>query len=104
MLKLSGKLVPRNTVGLLSIQELHSPVEVKKREVFDSLIRKTSGLATFKPSEEKEVKEDFIEYEEEEEYRVTPEIENLVDSEGKPTCQHPDYDKIKNAEVTFRLN
>ena len=56
MLKLSGKVVPRNTVGLLSIQELHSPVEVKKRETFDNLIRRTLGSSMFKPSEEEEVK------------------------------------------------
>ena len=40
------------------------------------------------PSEEEGVKEDFIEYEDEqEEPRVMPEIKTPVDSEGKPTCQ-----------------
>ena len=33
-----------------------------------------------------------------------PEIETHVDSKGKPMCQHPDYDKITNDEVSFQFN
>ena len=52
------------------------------------------------PSEEEGVKEDFIEYEDEqEEPRVTPETQNPVDSVGKWLGQQPYYDNVMNAEV-----
>ena len=106
MIKLNGKVVPRRTIIPLLITELHSSVEVKKRETFDNLIRRTLGSSMFKPSkEEEEVKEDFIGFEDKrEEPRVMPEIETPVVSEGKPMCQQLDYDKSMNTGVEFQLN
>ena len=79
-LKPNGKAVPRRIVRPLSTPELHSPVEVKKREVFYNRIRKILGSDVPKPSEE-EVKEIFIEIEDEqEEPHAFPDAEHPTDS------------------------
>ena len=50
----------------------------------------------FKPSG-KELKEKFIEHEDEQEKsRVIPDVEHPTYSQGISMCQHPDYDKIIN--------
>ena len=43
ILKSNGKVVPRRTLRPLRKEEIHSPVEEKKREIFNALIRKKLG-------------------------------------------------------------
>ena len=40
ILKANGRVVPRRSLRPLKVDELHSPVEIKKREVFDELIKR----------------------------------------------------------------
>ena len=42
-LKANGRVVPRRSLRPLKVDELHSPVEIKKREVFDELIKRRWG-------------------------------------------------------------
>ena len=42
-LKTNGRVVPRRSLRPLKVDELHSPVEIKKREVFDELIKRRWG-------------------------------------------------------------
>ena len=73
--------------------------------MFGSLIKKTLGSAMFKTLEEEEENGECVEHEDEqEELRVTPDVDTPVDIEGRPMCQHPYCDKITNAEVTIQLN
>ena len=39
----NGRAVPRRALRPLKVDELHSPVEIKKREVFDELIQRRWG-------------------------------------------------------------
>ena len=39
ILKANGRVVPRRSLRPLKVDELHCPVEIKRREVFDELIR-----------------------------------------------------------------
>lgn len=39
VLKCNGNVVPRRTLRPLSVDELHSPTEIKSREIFDTLIQ-----------------------------------------------------------------
>ena len=43
ILKANGRVVPRRSLRPAKIDELHSPVEIKKREVFDKLIQRRWG-------------------------------------------------------------
>ena len=43
ILKANGRVVPRRYLRPLKVDELHSPVEIKKREVFDELIQRRWG-------------------------------------------------------------
>ena len=40
ILKANGRVVPRRSLRPLKVDELPSPVEIKKREVFDELIKR----------------------------------------------------------------
>ena len=40
ILKANGRVVPRRSLRPLKVDELHSPVELKKRDVFDELIQR----------------------------------------------------------------
>ena len=39
VLKANGRVVPRRTLRLLQVSEMHSPAEIGKRKVFDNLIK-----------------------------------------------------------------
>ena len=43
ILKANGRVVPRRSLRPLKVDELHSPVEIKKREVFDELNKRRWG-------------------------------------------------------------
>ena len=43
ILKANGRVVPRRSLRPLKVDELHSPVELKKREVFDELVQRRWG-------------------------------------------------------------
>ena len=43
ILKTNGRVVPRRSLRPLKVDEIHSPVEIKEREVFDDLIKRRWG-------------------------------------------------------------
>ena len=43
ILKSTGRVVPRRTTRPLRTEELHSPVGIKKRKIFDAVIRRKLG-------------------------------------------------------------
>ena len=66
ILEANGEVVPRQTLRSLKPEEIHSPIEKKKRDLFDELITcrwVTSLTPPLKPTPDQE----FDEYEEEEE-------------------------------------
>ena len=67
-MKANGRVVPRRTLCPLQVSEIHSPVEIGKRKVFDNLIKEKWGDSIMPPVvlEEEEGK-DFIEYEDDDE-------------------------------------
>ena len=50
ILKASGRVVPRRSLRPLKVDELHSPVEIKKRELFDELIKRRWGTPMTPPN------------------------------------------------------
>ena len=50
VLEANGQVVPRCTVCLLHADELHSPQDIKKRDIFDALIEKRWGTSGSPPS------------------------------------------------------
>lgn len=101
VVKANGRVVPRRSLRPLQEAEIHSPIEIKKRQVFDELIKKRWGDSITPPPERKDDK--FETYEDdEEEQRPIPIIEDVVDANGKLIDQQPAYDTIINAEVKMQ--
>ena len=102
ILKANGRDVPRRSSRPLKVDELHSPVEIKKREVFDELIKRRWGSPmTPSNTQQQKVFEKYEDHEQKE--QPTLEVEDIVDSTGKLINQQPAYDQIINAEVQLQL-
>ena len=101
VLTAKGTVVPRRSLRPLQVAELHSPVEIKKRQVFDALIERRWGTSTRPPNPSTEDESDDQD-EHEELQRTVPETEDTVDSTGKLIDQQPAYDRIINAEVMLQ--
>ena len=90
VLKANGNVIPNRTLRPLHVDELHSAVEVKKREIFDALIERRHGTSTrpsnVSPSSKDEgsaLLEPWSAYQDSyESPRCIPEIEDTVDSTG----------------------
>ena len=102
VLKANGNVIPRRSLRPLHVDEIHDPVEVKKRETFNSLIERRWGTAIKPPQVSKE--EDTWEpyHDDEETPQQLHDHEDIVDVTGKVLCQQPAYDKIINAEVMLQ--
>ena len=100
--KANGRVVPRRSLRPLKVDELHSPVEIKKREVFDELIKRRWGTPMTPPNTQQP--KVFEKYEDpEQQEQPTLEVEDIVDSTGNLINQQPAYDQIINAEVQLQL-
>ena len=103
MLKANGRVIPRRSLRPLKVDELHSPVEIKKREVLDELIKRRWGSPmTPSNAQQQKVFEKYEDHEQQE--QPTLEVEDIVDSTGKLINQQPAYDQIINAEVQLQLD
>jgi hypothetical protein len=102
ILKANGNVLPRRTLRPLNTAELHSVTEAKKRTVFDALIEGRWGTAMSAPPEES--KDDAFEeyFDDDEQPRIIPDIEDSVDSNGRLINQQAMYDRIINAEVQLQ--
>ena len=104
ILKGNGNVVARRSARPLHTAELHSPIEVKKRKVFDELIERRLGTSINPPKPEPTSKtnpeEDGVSPEEDCEPKDEgiPDIEDIVDSTGKVLDQQPAYDNLINAD------
>ena len=102
ILKANGRVVPRRSLRPLKVDELHSPVELRKRKVFDELIQRRWG-SPMTPSNTQQ-QSIFQKYEDhEQQAQPTLEVEDIVDSTGKLINQQPVYGQIINAEVQLQL-
>ena len=88
----------------MQVAESHSPVELKKREIFNDLIRRRWGdSVTPTRTDIKADEEIFMEYEDdEEEPRIIPDIEESIDSTGRLLNQQSFYDRLINSEVELQ--
>ena len=102
ILKANGRVVPRRSLRPLKVDEIHSPVEIKKREVFDELIQRRWGTPMTPPNTQQP--KAFEKYEDhEQQEKPMLEVEDIVDSTGKLINQQPAYDQMINAEVQLQL-
>ena len=105
VLKANGNVVPRRSLRPLKVEELHSPTELKKQDVFDALIERRWGTSINppKPARTREEDETFEYYQDEDESpKITPDTEEAVDATGRAINLQPSYDKIINAEVQLQ--
>ena len=80
--------MPRRTVRPLKVDEIHNPVEIKKREAFDALIERKWGKLISRTGNNQ--RQNWGEYDDEfEKPRVIPNIEDTVDSKGRCLNQQP---------------
>ena len=87
ILKANGRVVPRRSLRPLKVDEIHSRVEIKKREVFDELIQRRWGTPMTPPNtQQPKAFEKYDDHEQQEQPRL--EVEDIVDSTGKLSNQH----------------
>ena len=104
ILKANGNVVPWRSPRPLTMAELHSPTELKKREVFDKLIERRWGNAII-PSRLENVTKEWSEYEDDvEEPQMVLETEDVMDATGKQLNQNPAYDRNINSEVALQID
>ena len=110
VLKSNGKVLPRRSLRPLNPDEIHSDVEAAKRKLFDELIERRWGTSINPPNPiSSDVSKDTDDNEWEEAYdndedaRVIPDVEDTVDSTGRLINQQPLYDRLINAEVQLQL-
>ena len=110
-LKSNGNVVPRRTTRPLTVAELHSEDEKKRRACFDRLIEKRHGTSTTPPkrgsrrsTDDEDGGTEFEPYSDEhEEPRIIPDYDEPVDANGRLINQNPSYDRIINSEVQLQL-
>jgi hypothetical protein len=108
ILKANGNVIPRRSSRPLKVDEIHSATEMKKRETFDGLIERRWGTSINPPKPTDDVEDldtkEFEEHEDEDESkRIIPDIEDVVDANGKLLNQQPAYDRILHSEVSLQL-
>ena len=82
ILKANDRVVPRRKLRPLKVDEIHSPVEIKKRVVFDALIERRCSSPI--PPSNIQKKNVFEKYEDtDQQEQPTLEVEDIVDSTGK---------------------
>jgi hypothetical protein len=104
VLKGNGKVVPRRSVRPLNPSEIHSEVEIKKRNVFDELIERRHGTSINPPkpmNDESDTNEpdDADGDADTEPAGELLDIEDILDSTGKVLNQQSKWDKMINAEI-----
>jgi hypothetical protein len=104
ILKANGNVVPRRSCRPLRVDEIHSTVEKKKRATFDVLIERRWGTSLIPPKETtSSIDKTWDEYHDDDgSPRQIPEVEDIVDANGRLLCQQPVYDKIIHAEVLLQ--
>ena len=108
VLKGNGKVVPRRSCRPLNEAETYSPVEIKKRKLFDELIERRYGTSINPPKPVKakpnpdQADDDADEPMDEDPVGQIPDTEDIVDSTGKVLDQQPAYDHWINAEILLQ--
>jgi hypothetical protein len=95
----NGKIIPRRTIRRLKTSELPNPIEKKKREQFDEVIRKKLGDATIFPS--KPLATDFVSYSDNESdpTEIILEDQDPLDSNRSPKFEAPIPDYLIHSEI-----
>ena len=109
LLKASRQVVPRQSLRPLMTAEWHSPVEEKKRNVFDALIARSMGTSINPPPTtedrdptiEEHTNQNDLDNDMNEPVK-SPDHEDIIDSMGRILEQQPAFDKIINAEVMIQ--
>ena len=109
VLQHTGNVVPCRSVRPFTTAECHSLKEEERCLLFDSLIERRWGTPTkgIKPSvnASQHNNNDFEEYADpDEEAKITIDIEDSVDINGRALNQNLVYDEILNAEVYLQRN
>ena len=102
VLKSNGNVVPRRTVQVLQLDEIHSDTEKRTRDVFDALIERRWGSPMSTPkTDDTEMTTDAEENENNDDKMTKRhiDIEDSVDSQGELINQLPAYDRLLNAEI-----
>ena len=106
ILRINGRVVPRRTVRPLTVSEIQSPVEIKKREEFDKSITKLLGnckeplpSGTKLDQDSMPTLDDFM-CEEDGNISLPPSLlDDPVDFTGKAVYDQPPTDALINMEI-----
>ena len=100
ILKSNGRVVPRRSLRPLKVDELHSPVEIKKREVFDELIQRRWGSPmTPSNTQQQNVFKKYEDHEQQEQPTLEVEDMLILLASSSTSNQH----MIKLSMLKFKL-
>jgi hypothetical protein len=101
VLKSNGQVVPRRTLRPLKPEEVWS---VKKQKLSDQFVAKRWDTSINPPANPHEFNDTmWEEYEDDKESpQIMPEIEDMVDSAGRPIHQKPLYENLLNRKVEMQ--
>ena len=92
VIKYNGSILPSLTLRPISVAEIHIPVDINRIDTFRALIEKRWGTAMTPPNtNEPEVKEEWKEYGDDNEYPITtPKIQYMqwISMEGRSINNH----------------
>lgn len=90
--------------GHLVLIKTHNQIEAKTRKTFDVLIQRRWVTEITPPNVIKTDDDDPWEeyHDDDEDPRLLPDVEDVVDATGKLLCQQPEYDKVINSEVLLQ--
>jgi hypothetical protein len=107
ILKANGNVVPRRTSRPLKTEQLHSPEEERKRNIFNGLIERRWGTSINPPIIPVIDDDDFNNFyehaDDDESPRIVHDIEDTLDSTGQLINQQPAYDRLLRSEVSLQL-
>ena len=98
VLTYKGTVIPRRTIRRLRTDELHSPVEIEKRRLFDEVIRKKFGDATMFPTSG-ETNDDLVPYADDEVDELRTYEDDSMENNGVAQFEAPLTNLLIHAEV-----
>ena len=104
ILKSNGYVVPRRTIRTLHVDELYSPEDQKKRNIFGALIERRWVTSVNPPPVSTTSNGDIWEEhkDKDESARIISDIEDMVDAKGRQLNQHPAYKNLINVEAQLQ--
>ena len=104
ILKSNWNVVPQRILQSLHVDDIHSPEDIKKQEVFGALIERSWCTSITPPTSTKSDNDEQLEKHEDDDElaRIVPDIKDSLEVVGRLINQQPAYNRLIHAEVQMK--